>query len=381
MNVNHAHKTVEKFSDECIQCGACLDACKLLNDLGLSPGEIAEAILKDQTDAECLAAIQRCDLCGRCSQDCLVNLSPAELFKAAREVLIQQGRIDPEEYDVMLVDRDWNFFSIYRDTYGIHYDDLSADQFEALFFPGCTLAAYAPELTRAAFNWLLEQGLRMGFTDLCCAKPLESIGLSAEADRYMDHLRALLSASGASQIITACPNCESHLRAARIPNVEIRSIYSMMVAAGIRLNGNDRLTFHDSCPDRYNGQNPRNVRAILAGYPSVEMASHGQNAICCGSGGIVSMVDPGLCTQRARRRMAEYSDSGADICVTSCMACSHRLANVAEPDQVRHCLELVFDIQVDYAQVESNTHQMWEGSQGEINLQRLAQAHIRIGKE
>lgn len=376
MGANLASKTLEKFSDECIDCGVCLSTCALLNDLGLSPGEIAEAILQDQVDAGCLAAIQRCDLCGHCSQDCLVNLNPADLIKAAREVLIQKGRINPEDYDVMLVDRDWNFFSIYRETYGIHYDDLFADQCEALFFPGCTLAAYSPELTRAAFNWLQEQGLQVGFTDLCCAKPLDSIGLCTEADRYLNRLRALLSTSGTRQIITACPNCEAHLRATQIPNVEIRSIFSMIVAAGIRLSGKDRLTFHDSCPDRYVGQNPRDVRAILAGYPMVEMASHGKNSICCGSGGIVSMVDPDLCTHRARRRTAEFSDSGAGTCVTGCMACAHRLARVADPGQVRHCLEYVFDIQVDYAQVEDNTHKMWEGSQGEVNIQRLTEAHV-----
>ena len=381
MSVKRANKTLEKFSDDCIDCGMCLSTCALLNDLGLTPAEIASAILHDQVDADCLAAIQRCDLCGHCSQDCLVNLSPADLIKAAREILIQKGRIDPEAYDVMLMDREWNFFSIYQDTYGIRYDDLATDSYKTLFFPGCTLASYAPELTRAAYKWLQEQGLQVGITDMCCAKPLDSIGLSVEADRYLDRLRALLSTSGAMQIITACPNCESHLRTTHIPNVEIHSIYTMMVEAGIRLGGRDQLTFHDSCPDRYNGQNPRDVRAILGEYPIVEMASHGKGAICCGSGGIVSMVDPDLCSNRAQRRMAEFTDSGADTCVTSCMACSHRLARVAEPGQVRHCLEYVFNIQLDYAQIERNTNKMWEGSQGEINIQRLVQAHALATKE
>ena len=376
MSVNRANKTLEKFSDECIQCGVCLNTCALLNDLGLSPGEIAEAIFQDQVDAACLAAIQRCDLCGHCSQECLVNLNPADLIKAARQVLIQKGRIDPEAYDVMLVDRDWNFFSIYRDTYDIRFDDMMTDRFETLFFPGCTLTAYAPELTRAAFNWLQRQGLQVGFTDMCCAKPLDSIGLSFEANNYLNRLRALLSASGAQQIITACPNCETHLRTIQIPNIEIRSIYSMMVESGIHLSGNYRLTFHDSCPDRYGSENPQDVRAILSGYQQVEMASWGKDTICCGSGGIVSMVDPDLCSSRSLRRMAEFTASGADTCVTSCMACAHRLARVADPDQVRHCLEYVFGIRVDYAQVELNTRKMWEGSQGELNMQRLAQIHM-----
>jgi fumarate reductase (CoM/CoB) subunit B len=374
--VKKVDKFIEKYSDDCINCAVCQNTCTLLNDLGLTPGEIAQAILQDRVSDECLAAIQRCDLCGQCSQGCLVNLNPADLIKAAREVLIQKGRINPDDYDVMLVDRDWNFFSIYRHTYGIRFDDLFADRYETLFFPGCTLTAYAPELTRAVFGWLQGRGLQVGFSDLCCGKPLDSIGLSADADHYLDRLRDQLTAAGARKIITACPNCEAHLKAAQIGDVEVCSIYSMLVEAGIRLYGREILTFHDSCPDRYGSKNPQDVRDLLSGYVQIEMASRGKDTICCGSGGIVSMVDPEMCSSRALRRMAEFSESGADICVTSCMACSHRLARVSEPDQVRHCLEYVFNIRVDYAQVERNTRLMWEGSQGEINIQRLARAAI-----
>jgi len=375
MSANRANKVLEKFSDECIECGVCLNVCTLLNDLGLSPGEIAQAVCQDQVDEEAIAAIQRCALCGHCSYDCLVNLNPPDMIKAAREILIQRGRIHPNDYDVMLVDRDWNFFTIYRDTYDIRFDDLLTTEAEALFFPGCTLAFYSPELTRAAINWLKGTGLQVGFSDLCCGKPLDSIGLVVEADRYLNRLRAQLKVAGANKIITACPNCEAHLKA-NLPGIDIRSIYSIMSEAGIHLNGEAKITFHDSCPDRNGSRNPEYVRMLLSGYPQVEMISRGKDTICCGSGGIVSMVDPDLCTTRAQQRMAEFSETGADTCMTSCMACAHRLARVSRPGQVRHCLEAVFGIQVDYAQVEANARAMWEGSQGEINLQRLALACV-----
>ncbi len=373
---NKTDRQLRKFSDECIQCGVCLNICALLNELELTPGEIAQAILADQVSEECLAAIQRCDMCGHCGEGCLVNLNPPDLIKAAREILVQRGRINPQDYDVMLVDREWNFFSIYRETWDVHFADLVREQYETLFFPGCTLAAYTPELARAAFAWLQGQGLQVGFSDLCCGNPLDSIGLAVEADRHLDRLRAQLASAGARQIITACPNCEARLKAAGIANVEVRSIYELMVAAGIQLNGSQKLTFHDSCPDRHNPANPSNVRRLLSGYPQVEMSSRGPETICCGSGGIVSMIDPELCSNRALARMAEYAESGADTCVTSCMACAHRLARASQPGQVRHCLEYVLNVQVDYAQVEQNAHAMWEGSRGEINLQRLAQTNI-----
>jgi hypothetical protein len=104
------------------------------------------------------------------------------------------------------------------------------------------------------------------------------------------------------------------------------------------------------------------------------MPSHGKDAICCGSGGIVSMIEPEICQSRAQRRMSEFYQSGANICVTGCMACAHRLARASRPNEVIHCLELVFNVRVDYAQIEANVNAMWEGEQGEINQRRIAQA-------
>jgi fumarate reductase (CoM/CoB) subunit B len=375
MSIGSANRVLDKFSDECIQCGVCLNVCTLLNDLGLTPDEIAQAILKDQVNDELIAAIQRCDLCGHCSQDCLVNLNPSDMIKASRQILVQKGYISPEDYDVMLVDQDWNFFTIYRETYGIRYDDLASGAYSILFFPGCTLASYAPELTRAVFEWLKVQGYDVGFSDLCCGKPLDSIGLSEQEDRYLDRLRNQLSIAGATRIITACPNCDYHLKI-RLPGIEIQSLYSILLGAGIRLSGDTTLTFHDSCPDRYDGKNGTEIRAILSGYEQVEMANWGKNTICCGSGGIVSMIDPELSIKRAQRRMAEFTATSANTCVTGCMACALRLARAGQPGQVRHCLEYVFDIPVDYSQIEENTRAMWKDNKGEINLYLMAHAHL-----
>jgi Fe-S oxidoreductase len=376
MTESGVRETLEAFSGACTGCAACAAGCALLSDLDMTPAEIAQAVARGRVDDRLIAAVQRCDLCGACSVNCPTGQSPADLFVVAREALIQTGTVSPSDYDVMLVDRDWHFFTIYRDTYGIRYDDLVADRYDALFFPGCTLASYAPELTRAAHRWLLERGLHVGFSDLCCGKPLESIGLCLDAARHLERLAAQVSAAGAREIITACPNCEAKLRRAGIPGVEVRSLYTLMVAAGMRLSGSETLTFHDSCPDRYDDRNPRDLRSLLSGFPLVEMPSRGKDSICCGSGGIVSTIDPKLSSARAQRRLKEFADSSADACVTSCMACSHRLARGGAAGHVRHCLEYVFGITVDYAQVARNTRLMWEGPQGRINTQRIAAALV-----
>jgi Fe-S oxidoreductase len=357
----------------------CLNACELLNDLGMTPDEIAQKVFSDQVSDNLLSAIQRCDLCGRCGEGCLVNLNPADMFRAAREVLMRRGVTLPDDYDVMLVDQDWNFFSLYRSTFNIQFDDLYLDKYDTLFFPGCSLASYAPELTRAVHSWLQGQGMRVGFTEKCCGKPLSSIGLEERARNLLDGIREEMQTAGAKRLVTACPNCH-YLLKEQLGGVELVSLYDLLREAGIQVQGDERFTVHDSCADRYDMAIGTQIRALLSSHPLVEMEHHGKDTLCCGSGGIVSTVAPKLAEQRARKRVAEFSDTGADRCVTACMSCAHRLARVSSEGNIVHCLELVFGIPVDYSQLAANIQSMWKGEWGEYNLSRLSQAKLITGK-
>jgi len=372
---NNLTKIINQYSDDCIQCGVCLNSCDLINELGITPGEIARAFLENQVSDDIRNAVLRCDLCGLCGVGCLVNLLPPDFIVAARESLINSGRMSLEDYQSMLVDQDWNFFTLYRDTYGVSYQDLESPNYDTLFFPGCTLASYSPELTRAVYGWLSEQGMNLGFSDLCCGKPLSSIGLTNRTHRLHHYISQQMQNAGAKSLVTACPNCLYHLKGF-LPGIEVISLYDLMIEKGLNLKGEKRLSIHDSCPDRFDLGVGDDIRRLLAGYDHVEMEHSGSNTICCGSGGIVSMIDPELCEERARRRMEEWEVTQTDHCVTACMACAHRLARASQPGNVIHVLELMFNIQVGYGQIDQNAQAMWEGEKGKINLDRLSQARL-----
>ena len=371
---------LKDFEEACIQCGACMQACSWLEDLGMMPGEIAQEVLEGEQSEEFVQALQRCALCGLCSQSCVEELNPADMIQAAREVLMAQGKIVLDDYDLMQVDRDWNFFSLYRTTYDIQFDDLVVDKYDTLFFPGCTLGSYAPALTRKIHAWLQEQGMEVGFTDMCCGKPLISIGLEERTRQLLDGLADQMKAAGAARLVTACPNC-LHLLSKYLPEIECISLYDLLREAGVRVEGDERLTIHDSCPDRYNMVVGNQIRFLLEGHPLEEMEHHGTETICCGSGGIVSMIDPELSKERAVQRLDEFADTGASRCVTACMACAYRLARASTEDNIVHFLELVFDEHVDYAHLAAELQAMWEGEWGEYNQYRLSQAQIITGKE
>jgi Fe-S oxidoreductase len=368
-----SEKALSQCSEQCSQCGLCVSACGLLRDSGLAPGEIAKQLLEGNDSSKLRDLIQRCDLCGFCTRDCPSALNAGLLFESARTFLVDQGRLPLDGFEPMFVDRDWNGFSLYRDTCKVNYDELKRDHYDTLFFPGCSLVTYTPELTRAAHAWLQTRGMAVGFTDLCCGKPLASLGLESRKDRLQHYLLSKLRAAGATRIVTACANCHASL-AGSLDGIEIVSLYRLLREAGVRVPGTQSLTVHDSCADRESGEFGADLRAILGDHPVLEMEHSGRDTICCGAGGIVPLIDPDLCLSRTRRRVDEFDHSGASCMVTSCMACSRRLSPLAQKGQVRHCLELVFNIQVDHAQIARNQKTMWQGKRGELNLDRLDKA-------
>ncbi len=371
-----ARETLGKAREACLGCQACLPACEHLEKLGsLSLHDVAEQALSGQVDEKVKDYLLKCDLCGLCSQNCPAQLDIPATVMAARQALLENGTTDPELYRAMWVDHDWNATTLYRDTYQIDYRDLIKPRCDTLFFPGCSLANQAPGLVRAAVKWITghvdpKTGLMVG----CCGLPLAQIGLGERVARYAGWLWKMLRDTGARRIVTACPNCHYHLlNCNSLPGVEVVSLYKLLADAGVRApnTGAGKITIHDSCPDRQTGELGRWVREILSNYEIVEMAHHGPQSICCGSGGIVSMIDPEICSYRATRRLKEFNEAGADICVTYCATCASRLSRVFGPGKVRHVLELVFNQSVDYAQNAEREKALWEGKRGEHNINRL----------
>ncbi len=372
--ISRAREQLSRFIDECIDCGVCQANCDFQAGFTLTVREMLAQVLRGEASQEARRYVTRCALCGLCSHDCPVGLNVPQAVMAARQILIASGAIDVHDFQAMLVDQDFNLFTLYRDTYDIHYDDLERKQCESVFFPGCTLASYAPELTRAAYRWLETNDGPIGLTEECCGVPLAQIGLTGRAANYTQRLQGEFARLGARRLITACPECHYYLKDT-MPNLEIVSLYELMLQKQAPIPAGPALTVHDSCPDR-SGAIGGTLRRLLSASPLVEMAHHGANTICCGSGGIVSMVDPDICAERARTRLAELSQSGASACVTACMACAYRLARASDQAPVLHFLELALGVQVDYAEIRARGQAMWQGEWGDYNRARLAQARI-----
>jgi fumarate reductase (CoM/CoB) subunit B len=371
-----AREVLGNVQNNCNGCQTCSSACPLLAGLGgLTLPEIAEQVAEGQPSEQARNFIRKCTLCGRCTHHCPSALDVPAMVTAARTVLGESSPASLELYRPVWVDYDWNIFTIYRDTYHIDYSDLIKDKCEALFFPGCALPSYAPELTRASFKWLSERSGDVGLLPACCGIPLVQMGAAERAAEYMAALRQTVNATGARRIVTVCPTCHCHLQGQPLPaDTEVVSIYQLMVEAGVHapVSPGRKITIHDSCPERrvkLGGY----MRELLGDYDVVEMVHSGTETICCGSGGLVGITDPPVCSRQAEVRMADFRQVAVDLCVTSCVTCALTLFAVA-PGKVRHILELVFNLPVDYAEIQCRSEAMWQGEPGKVNFKRLAES-------
>jgi fumarate reductase (CoM/CoB) subunit B len=362
-------------TDQCAGCRDCAEGCNHLLSQEEHPGGIAQLLLAGIMEDSLKDFILKCSLCGLCRELCPIQLDIPQMVRQVRHEFTKSGINDPETYRFLWVDHDWNAFTLFRDTYGLNdtYADLVKEKCEVLFFPGCMLANEGPMLVRDTVKWLSGQAENIGVLLNCCGVPLKEFGLKGRATQYADRLWHKIADTGARRIITACPTCHAHLLDTKGQHhIEIESLFKGLAVSGLKapVVGSGRVTVHDSCTDR-KGEIGGYVRSLLANYEIIEMPHSGANTICCGSGGIVSLIDPEICDARADKRMVEVSETGADICVTYCMACAHRLAGKSDQSDVLHILELLLDLRVGHHEFDEKAGAMWHEELGERNFDRL----------
>ncbi|MDR3136940.1 MAG: (Fe-S)-binding protein [Coriobacteriales bacterium] len=226
----------------CIRCGICRkqQAREAMPEIEI--GQLAKTLAAarslEDIPNQSTEFITSCSLCDACTARCPRNISCAAVTRAARQLL---GSLQPclsAAYRAFRVDYQENLFSALRQAAGVAYpealiplpktapqphtterdipskpdptDNLPAPAQQAslsLFLPGCALDSFAPPLTLATLELLLERGVVDGMTAYCCGNPLKNAGLISEYNQYAGHLLALLGANQVTKLIVACPNC------------------------------------------------------------------------------------------------------------------------------------------------------------------------------
>lgn len=380
-----------KFTGQCTQCGHCTKACDSLIAADMTLGDIAQALLAaeresetvDQlrmniaTNGQLVQAVRGCFFCTSCKNTCFAHNDVCDLIYNARIDFQNLGLIPREAWSSVLVDEEWDIFTAYRAVHGIGYADLTRHVateeapaqtgFDVAFFPGCSLAAYGPELTREIFATVEELGGKTTMIDHCCGSSLKSAGFFDRAEALCDANSREIEQSGAKQLVCVCPGCANDMKKALARegvDVEVVSLAAFLNEHGFtpkRELPDTPLCISKSCQDR-DGTYLEQTCELLGVDEQTPTIFHG----CCGAGGAVSAFDPDRQAAQADSKLS-FAEDGSTV-VTMCPTCTYtyafRMMSAPRNLQNKHYTELLFESQFDWSTVFYQLNSMWYGEYG-----------------
>ena len=380
------------FLGQCTQCGRCTPACESLTAAGMTLGEIAKGMLAAERGAESreeaarriaadprlVQAVRGCFFCTSCKNTCFAHNDVCDLIYHARVDFQELGLIPRDTWSSVLVDQEWDIFTAYRAIHGIGYPDLvrhvESDYIDepetdcdVAFFPGCSLAAYAPELTREIFETIEEFGDKVTMIDRCCGSSLKSAGFFDRAEALCGRNVDEIVQSGARRLVCVCPGCANDMGKAlarKGVDVEVVTLASYLLEKGFepkRALPDAPLYLSKSCQDR-DGTYLRETCELLGVPEDAPSIFHG----CCGAGGAVGAFDPDRQAAQADSKMS-FAPDGACV-VTMCPTCTYtyayRLMSAPRDIVNKHYTELLFEGQFDWDTVFYQLGSMWSGEYG-----------------
>ena len=456
-----ARETISLMEQRCIGCNACAGRCDLLDEFpGSFQALCAESheALRDVHGIDSLYRelnahgklyrfLRSCFGCDRCTAHCPQGLALSTPWKAWRALLRAGNYLNNTDASLVKVDCTWDCFSVFRAVQGIDYSDLpllsveaidartggqtrsdarqtaTLPQAETLFFPGCSLCTYAPELTRTAFDWLEKNTGPCLLATQCCSFPLDCVGEVKRAAAWRRRVIDAAQRQGVKRIVCVCPGCEGQLSstcATYAPDMEFVSLARLLADAGVRVEASALtglalpVAVSDSCQDRscllrraqaraslgqdceddsclgepsvdqhaagscsqqscgLIGPHGAAIRELIENIPSVTAPYAGIDTLCCGAGGAVGTYDAELPRQRTRHKLQLFQNAGAKTLITACPTCAYTYAfelwtSSRENDTswqemgVVNYLEAAFSQRIDWPAVFSSLYDMWEG--------------------
>lgn len=333
---------------KCVRCRSCAGHCSFLAGHG-SPGQMAAAY---QTNPHALESQAfHCSLCGFCTTVCPQNLDLPAMFLEWRRTSVLSGRADLAPYHGILSYEKKGTsgrFSLYH----------LPEHCRTVFFPGCTLAGTRPANTRKAFDFLSQVMPGTGMVLDCCSKPSHDLGCQDRFQETFLPMATFLKDQGINTIITACPSCH-HIFTACGGSIRALTLYQVMADHSKDLtrflseSKDDKIAplpgasqeragltavFQDPCQARHDTETQTAVRdlARLCGIGITDLPSSGEKGYCCGEGGSVNCISPGLASSWAKKRQ---DAAGRLTALTYCAGCVNFLSRQMNS---LHLLDLVF---------------------------------------
>ena len=215
-----------------------------------------------------------------------------------------------------------------------------------VFYPGCSLPSYNPDLIEKTLQYLQERLPDTGSVLKCCGKPTKALTQTDLFKQRFATVQAEFDRLGAEEVIVACQSCYVTFNEYLRKDMKVTSLWTLIPQLGLpeELKGigkDSDITFavHDSCSTRREFEIHDGVRWIIQqlGYKMEEPRHSRLRAMCCGFGGMVLPANPDLAQKVMKNRASEME---SDYVVTYCAAC--RISMLMANKKALHLLDLMF---------------------------------------
>jgi heterodisulfide reductase subunit D len=322
----------------------------------------------------------QCTSCDACSLHCPRGITMMEIIVELKRHARHRGLQPPDEVR-LLCEAVREFYNIsgepnadrlrWSTNLPQQLDGIDrARDADVVYFVGC-IASFYPRAYGIAqgFGRILElAGLRfttLGGAEWCCGYPLLHAGMEEEAGALIEHNLQQVRELGVRTLVATCPSCfctwkKTYPRFAP-DSTGLRVMHSTELLAELieaRRIRPGRLpqvaTYHDPCDLSRKCGEVEAPRYVLRSIPSLElreMANTGTNALCCGGGGDVKLLDLDTTIEVALRRIEQAVDVEAEVVVSSCQQCKRALTSAVQwlrrPIKVLDVVELVWQSLAD----------------------------------
>lgn len=349
-----------RVMSRCTRCLGCLSACPVVavarNEYS-GPTlmvELAKYMFdpRDEGDRAVTAyteGVFNCSACMRCTDVCPYEIPVGDLTKKIKGELFRH-KLYPREVGRMVSELEAT-----NNVYGLGVEDRTiwpravkdiverrtGRRAETAYFIGCVSSSVGRLFSIPRSFILTLEKLRVDYAILgpdewCCGEPFFLSGGANLAERFAKNNVENIRRLGVRRVVSTCAGCYRvfkdeypELLGEELPFEVLHSseLLAQLLDEGRLKFKRDvamSITYHDPCElGRHSGvyEEPRIILDNIPGLKFIELPHIRRDCVCCGGGGLVKAVNPGLALKMARRKLDEARDVGADAIVSGCPAC------------------------------------------------------------
>ncbi|MDD4126922.1 MAG: (Fe-S)-binding protein [Methanomicrobium sp.] len=327
---------VQTIIDNCTECNLCVNECDFLSNSAITPKKIAEHSQRNCYSDD-LNFPYSCNLCGLCEVTCPQGLNVGKMVFEIRKEMVREG-LAPLPCHKPIQESQQFYIS---KEFKAALPASDGNPTNSVFFPGCALSAYSPDLVVSTYKHIIKYLPDTGILLGCCGGPLYLLGDVDNAGLISQEISGDLKRLGAVQIIAACPYCLKLLRETH-PEMNPVSLYTILEKIGIprhKSSNQKKLTIHDPCSTRDMPAVQNSARLLLekCGHKFTETNHSRKTTYCCGMGGMVYASDASTGAAKTRRIIKE---ADSEI-VTYCATCRETIAG--QGGHIAHLLDFIFN--------------------------------------